>query len=134
MFRRLKLRPAKKQDAQKVSQLLNEFGASLSSAELSDLIDKKQVVVLQKKKKTLGAFSFVKIGLGIFTMLYIRKLVIDEKFRGQGLGSRVLKKMRGFARRKKTRGFFLWSIYSAKSFYRKNKLKHWWRIFWRRID
>lgn len=106
MFRRFKMRLAEKQDAQKVARLFRELDQDLSLKEINDLIQDKRVVVLRKKKKTLGAFSFARIGLGIFALLYIRKFVIDKKFRGQGLGGRVLKKMRIFTRRKKGEWIF----------------------------
>ncbi len=134
MFRRFKMHLAEEADAPKVARLFRELDRDLSLGEIDDLIRDKRVVLLRKKKKTLGAFSFARIGLGIFALLYIRKLVIDKKFRGQGLGGRALAKLRVFTRRKKAQGFFLWSRQSAKNFYLKNKLKNWWRFFWHRAD
>jgi GNAT superfamily N-acetyltransferase len=128
------MRLAKKCDVKKVAHFFRELDSDLNLEELANLIREKRVFVLRDRKKTLGAFSFLKIGVGIFTILYIRKLVIDKKFRGQGLGGRVLKKIYNFTRRKKARGFFLWSRRPAENFYRKNKLKNWWRFFWRRAD
>jgi len=128
------MRLAEKRDTKKVAHFFRELDPDLNLNELSNLIREKRVFVLRDRKKTLGAFSFAKIGFGIFAILYIRKLVVGKKFRGRGLGGRVLKKLGGFTRRKKARGFFLWSRRPAENFYRKNKLKNWWRIFWKRVD
>ncbi|MFH0776941.1 MAG: GNAT family N-acetyltransferase [Patescibacteria group bacterium] len=130
MFRRLRMHFAQKRDAKKVAQLFRELDSRLSKQDLLELIHEKRIVLLHQKNKTLGAFSFAKLGLGIFTLLFIRKLVVDKKFRGRGLGGKVLQKLRDFTRRKKALGFLLWSRRAAKNFYLKNKLKNWWRFFW----
>lgn len=128
------MRLAQRRDTKKVAQLFRELDHNLSLKDLVDLIQNKRVVLFKKKQKTLGAFSFAKIGIGIFTLLYVRKLVVDKEFRRRGLGGRMLKKLARFAHRRRADGFFLWSRASAKSFYRKNKLKSWWRIFWKWVD
>jgi len=128
------MRLARKRDAKKVAHFFRELDPKLNLDELTNLIHEKRVFVLREKQKTFGAFSFVKISLGIFALIYIRRLVIGKKFRGRGLGGRVLKKIHNFTRRKKARGFFLWSRRPAANFYRKNKLKNWWRFFWKRAD
>ncbi len=130
MFRRLRMRFARKRDAKKVAKLFSEIDADFDLAELADLIGERKVVLLRDRKKTMGAFSFVKLGLGIFTVLYIRKLVVARKFRGKGLGSKVLQKLRCFTRRKKANGFFLWALPKAKRFYQKNRLQNIGRLFW----
>jgi len=128
------MRLAQRRDAKKVARLFRELDENLDWKSLLELIRENRVVLFKNKQKTLGAFSFAKIGLGIFTLLYIRKLVVDKKFRGRGLGGRALKKLVAFARRKKADGFFLWSRQPAQNFYRKHKLKNWWRFFWKRVD
>ncbi|MFH1546789.1 MAG: GNAT family N-acetyltransferase [Patescibacteria group bacterium] len=130
MFKKFRLHFARKRDAKKVAKLFREIDSKFDLRDLISLIAERKVVVLREKQKTLGAFSFVKLGLGLFSLLYIHKLVVDKKFRGKGLGGKVLRKLRVFTRRKKARGFLLWALPPAKNFYRKNKLKNWWRFFW----
>ena len=130
MFKKFRLRLARKRDAKKVAKLFREIDSKFDWRDLLGPINAKKVIVLREKQKTLGAFSFIKIGLGLFSLLYIRKLVVDKKFRGQGLGSKVLRKLQIFTRKKKADGFFLWALPPAKNFYHKNRLKNWWRFFW----
>ena len=130
MFRKLRLHFARKRDAKKVAKLFREIDSKLDFRDLLSLIAEKKVVVLRDKKRMMGAFSFVKLGLGLFSLLFIRKLVVDKSFRGRGLGTRVLLKLRVFARKKKAGGFLLWALPRAKKFYLKNKLKNFGRFFW----
>ena len=121
MFKKFRLRFARKHDAKEVAKLFREIDSKFDWRDLISLIGEKKVVVLREKQKTLGAFSFIKLGLGLFSLLYIRKLV-------------VLRKLRVFTRRKKAGGFLLWALPPAKNFYLKNRLKNWWRFFWWKRD
>ncbi|MCF7836233.1 GNAT family N-acetyltransferase [Candidatus Gracilibacteria bacterium] len=134
MFKKFRLRFARKRDAKEVAKLFREIDSKFDWRDLIHLIGEKKVVVLRDKQKTLGAFSFIKIGLGLFSLLYIRKLVVDKNFRGKGLGGKILRKLRVFTRKRKAGGFLLWALPPAKNFYRKNRLKSWWRFFWWRKD
>lgn len=130
MFRKLRMRFAKKRDVKKIAELFREINTASDTRDVADMVRDRRVVVLQEKKKFLGAFSFIKLGIGIFSVFFIRKLIVDKKFRGKGLGSVVLKKLRSFTRKKHVRGFFLWSLSRAKKFYEKNRLQNVGRIFW----
>jgi len=131
MFRRLKMRFAKRKDAVRVTELFRELSNSLCKNDIEDLIKDKKVIIFKKKKNVTAAFSFVKIGiLGILSFLYIRRFVVDRKFRGRGFGSLIIHKMKKFTRRKKAHGFFLWSRKPVIRFYRRNKLVGLWRVFW----
>jgi len=84
-----------------------------------------RVVFLKKKKKKIGAFAFFPLSVaGIFSVFFIRKLVIDPAHRRGGMGSALLSKIKIFTRRKKALGFFLFSLASARYFYRRNRLSN----------
>ena len=121
---------ARKEDATRVAELFREINSKASKSDIEELIQKRKVVIFQKKKKIAGAFSFALFGAGLLSILYIRKLAVDKKLRGIGLGSAVLKSIKKFSLRQKTLGFFLWSVSQAAGFYRKNRLSNLGRIFW----
>ena len=130
MFKRIRLFFAQKRDVKKVAGLFREIRSDIGVREIAELIRNKKIIVLKERKKFLGAFSFIQLGIGLCSMVFIRKLVVAKKFRGKGLGSVVLRKLRSFTRRKKARGFLLWSLPQAKKFYKKNRLKNIGNIFW----
>jgi N-acetylglutamate synthase-like GNAT family acetyltransferase len=121
---------ARKEDATRVAELFREINSKASKSDIEELIQKRKVLVFQKKKKIAGAFSYMLLGAGILSFLYIRKLAVDKKLRGKGAGSAVLKNIKKFSLRQKTFGFFLWSLSHAVGFYRKNRLSNLGRIFW----
>jgi N-acetylglutamate synthase-like GNAT family acetyltransferase len=121
---------ARKEDAARVAELFREINSKASKSDIEELIQKRKVVVFFKKKKIAGAFSFALFGAGFLSFLYIRKLAVDKKLRGKGLGSVVLQRIKKFSLRQKAGGFFLWSITQAVGFYRKNRLSNLGRIFW----
>ena len=130
MFRKLKMRFARKRDAKKIAELFRGIDDKSDSQEIQKLIREKQVVIFHKRKKIAGAFSFALFGMGLLSVIYIRKLVVEKKLRGRGVGSVALRKIKKFSARQRAIGFFLWSRERAKNFYRKNRLKSLGRVFW----
>lgn len=125
------MRFARKRDTKKVARLFREIDEKLDPREIKDLIREKKVVVFHRRKKIAGAFSFALLGIaGILSMLYVRKLAVDRSLRGKGVGSLLLRKIKGFSIRRKALGFFLWSLARSKKFYQKNKLRGIGRVFW----
>ena len=130
MFRKFKMRFARKADATRVAELFREINAETTESDIADLIQKRKVVVFRKKKKIAGAFSYAVLGVGLLSFLFIRKLAVDKDLRGKGVGSLALRKIKKFSLRRKAFGFFLWSVTQAKGFYKKNRLKGVGRFFW----
>lgn len=130
MFRKLKMRFARKRDAKKIVELFQGIDEKSDSREIQKLIREKQVVIFHERKKIAGAFSFALLGIGLLSIIYIRKLAVEKKLRGRGIGSAALRKIKKFSGRQRTIGFFLWSRERAKNFYRKNRLKSLGRVFW----
>ncbi len=130
MFRKLKMRFACKRDAKKIVELFRGIDNKSDSREIQKLIREKQVVIFHKRKRIAGAFSFALFGIGLLSIIYIRKLVVEKKLRGRGVGSVALRKIKKFSGRQRAIGFFLWSRERAKKFYRKNRLRNFGRVFW----
>ena len=130
MFRKLKMRFARERDAKKIAELFRGIDDKSDSREIQKLIREKQVVIFHERKKIAGAFSFALLGMGLLSIIYIRKLAVEKKLRGRGIGSVALRKIKKFSTRQRAIGFFLWSRERAKNFYRKNRLRNLGRVFW----
>jgi GNAT superfamily N-acetyltransferase len=133
MLGRFRLRSARRGDTRRVRRLFAELDQNLTETEVAELIRERKVLVLKEKRKKglLGAATYTALGLaGIFSLLYVRRLAIDSKARGRGLGSLVIAGIKELARRRGETGFFLWSRENARGFYIKNKLASLGRIFW----
>lgn len=131
MFERLKLKLAKRHDAKRVTRLFSSIDRDIRKKDVEDWIENEKVFVLKERKRVRGAFSFTVLGvLGLFGFLYIRKLAVDQKLRGKGVGSFLLEKIKRFSMRAGATAFFLFSLRRAMKFYEKNRLSGLWRFFW----
>lgn len=131
MIKNFKIKRAKKHDAKKLRELFVEIDPEIKTEEVQELIKNKEIVVLKKKSKIKAAFSYAIFGIiGIFSFMYIRKIAVDQKSRGKGIGSFLLKKIKKFSTSNKVDFSFLYSLNNAVSFYKKNKLEKFGNIFW----
>jgi N-acetylglutamate synthase-like GNAT family acetyltransferase len=128
MFRKLKMKFARKQDVERVVQLFRDINNKIEKSKIESLIQDKKIVVFKKRKRIAGAFSFAILGFA--GLIFIRKLAVQKKIRGKGVGSFILRKIKKFSKRKKMQGFLLWARPNAVHFYRKNRLSRLGRFFW----
>ncbi len=135
MFEKLKLKLAKRHDAKRITHLFWSIDHGIRKKEVEDWIDDREVFVLKDKKRIKGAFSFMTLGiLGLFGLMYVRKLAVDKKERGHGLGSLLLSKIKSLSLKMGATAFFLFSLEKAIQFYQKNKLNGLGRLFWWRKE
>ena len=138
MFSRFKLKRAKPHDSKKIAKLFADIDSDMSHEKVKDLIEKERVLVLKKNKQIKAALSFLALGAGICSLLYVRKLAVDKNERGQGIGSHLLERIKKHAKKKEHDGFFLCCTNKkAQPFYERNRLKtlltlggftwFWWR-------
>lgn len=131
MIKNFKIKRAKEHDVKKLYQLFRSINPEIETKEIQSLIQNQEVVVLKQKSKIKAAFAYTIYGIvGIFSFMYIRKIVVDKKLRGRGIGSLFLKKIKKFSVAKKVDFSFLYSLKKAVSFYKKNKLERIGNIFW----
>lgn len=124
MFSRLKLKKAKEHDTKKVVQLFSDVDKNVTKDDVKGLIKREQILVLKENKKIKAAVSYFILGLGIGSLLYVRKLAVSKENRGKGIGSHFLDRIKDHAEKKRHKGFFLCcSKEKARSFYVRNKLK-----------
>jgi|GEM_PF-1876504 len=135
MFERLKLKLARKHDAKRITRLFWSIDRGIQKKEVEDWIEDKEVFVLKDKKRIKGAFSVMTLGiLGIFGLMYVRKLAIEKQSRGHGLGSVLLGKIKSLSLKMGAAAFFLISLQKAMRFYKKNKLSGLGKLFWWRKE
>ncbi|MBI5422337.1 GNAT family N-acetyltransferase [Candidatus Peregrinibacteria bacterium] len=135
MFERLKLKRAKRHDASRVTRLFSSIDSSIQKRDVEGWIGNREVFVLKDRKKIKGAFSFATVGiLGLFGFLYIRKLAIENKSRGHGMGSLLIAKIKSLSLKMGATAFFLFSLHKAIRFYEKNRLSGLGRLFWWRKE
>ncbi len=131
MFERLKLKMAKKHDTNRVLSLFASVDSDLQRRDVEGWIGNREVFVLKDKKRIRGAFSFTALGvMGLFGILYIRKLAVEQTSRRMGIGSLLISKIKGLSLKMGTAAFFLFSLQKAIRFYEKNKLNGLGRLFW----
>lgn len=131
MFTKLQIRRAKKHDAKKLQKMLLAINPAIEPEEIEALIEEKQVMLLKKRKKIKAAFVYTIFGIaGIYTLMYVKKIVVDNQSRGKGVGSFLLEQIKTFSRAKKVNFNLLYSLKKATNFYKKNKLENWGRFFW----
>jgi hypothetical protein len=131
MFERLKLKLAKRHDAKRVTRLFSSIDKDIQKKEVEGWIEDREVFVLKDRKRIKGAFSFMTMGiLGIFGLMYVRKLAVEKQSRGNGLGSLLLDKIKSLSLKMGTAAFFLFSLKRAMRFYQKNKLNGLGKLFW----
>lgn len=135
MFERFKLKLAKRHDADRITRLFSSVDQGIQKQKVGEWIGKREVFVLKDRKRIKGAFSYTGLGiLGLFGILYIRKLAVERKSRGQGLGSLLLAKIKGLSIKMGAAAFFLFSLQRAIRFYKKNRLSGLGRLFWWRKE
>ena len=135
MFSKFKLRKAKKHDVKGVARLFADINQGKSHQDVLKLIEKGEVFVLKRKKKVRAAFSFAVYGIiGLFSVMYVKRLAVDKKMRGKGMGKHMLSKIKQMNLRRGTSLFFLYSLKQAQKFYEKNKMNRLWRYFWWRKE
>jgi GNAT superfamily N-acetyltransferase len=131
MFERLRLKLAKRDDAKRVARLFSSIDPHVRESDVERWIQDREVYVLKHRKRIKGAFSYSLWGfLGLFGWMYVRRLAVDKRERGQGLGSLLLSKVKGVAKKLGMAAFFLFSLEKATQFYQKNRLSGIWRLFW----
>lgn len=130
-FPKLKLKPAKKHDIRFIAKLFRRINPKKKEDDLQNLVEKKQVFVLKNKKKIIAAFSYTVIGIaGIFAIMYISKLAVVPELQGKGIGTFMLSQIKRIAVKAGVSALFLISVEKSKEFYKRNKLRNIWRIFW----
>jgi GNAT superfamily N-acetyltransferase len=135
MFERLKLKLARRHDANRITRLFRSVDGKIRKREVEDWIEDKEVFVLKGKKRIRGAFSFMTLGiLGVFGLMYVRKLAVEKQFRGRGIGTLLLGKIKTLSFRMGATAFFLFSLKKAIRFYEKNKLSGLGKLFWWRRE
>ena len=135
MFERLKLKLAKKHDAKRITRLFSSIDQGIQRRDVEHWIKNEEVFVLKGRKRIKGAFSFMTLGiLGLFGLMYIRKLAVDKESRGHGLGSLMLGRIKSLSLKMGATAFFLFSLERAMRFYKKNRLSGVGRLFWWRKE
>jgi N-acetylglutamate synthase-like GNAT family acetyltransferase len=127
----LYLKPAKRHDAHNVTKLFTHVYEETKKEKVIEMIKKRRVYVLKRKKKIVAAFSYSVFGfLGIFAVMYIHRIAVLPDMQGQGFGTLLLTRIKGMSAKAGITLFLLYSLKNVQDFYRKNKLNSVWRFFW----
>ncbi|MBU1018317.1 GNAT family N-acetyltransferase [Patescibacteria group bacterium] len=135
MLQELKIKCAKAHHAKKVVRLFSVIDPKINPRKVLRLILEKKIYILKDKKRIRAAFAYSIISIiGIFSIMYIHKIVVDPELQGRGIGTFILSKIRKNSLKMGVAAILLYSLERAKRFYEKNHLKRIWRFFWCRPD